>query len=89
MSSTLEALLDDRAPRDGRIQIDGFAADGRWRAVVALFSGPQVVREDVTPSAALRAALMEQERLSRQSRPQGDQLDIEDWIAGDDFEALL
>lgn len=83
----LESLLDDTTIGGaGRIQIDRFGQ--KWRCVIARFNGPQVMREDVTPSAALRSALIEDERLSRDMKPAAvdpRQVDLEDFLAGEDL----
>lgn len=89
---TLESILNDTliGGGRGRIQIDQFGE--QWRVVVAHFNGRQTVVEDVTPASALRAALIEDERLSRYVRPaevDPDQLDLEDAIAAADYGDFL
>lgn len=83
----LESILNDTliANGGGRIQIDQFGEN--WRCVIAHFNGRQVLIQDVTPASALRAALIEDERLSRDVKPPAPdprQMDIED-VLNDDF----
>lgn len=64
---SLETLLRSTALTHGRIQL--YVAGGRWNAAVAHFNGPMAFfdgQDHGDPVDALRAALLEDERIGRE-----------------------